>query len=351
MTNQEIVIRPSDETMTFMPVMNVQQALKRREQIVDFVRTLMKKGDDYGTIPGSQKSCLLKAGAEKLASFFGLEPQFEPIEEVADWTGKDHAGELFYYIRYRCVIWRDGKRLGMCEGSCNTWESKYRYRWLPEDQVPPGLKKELLQQQDGSRKHTEFEFAVNKAETTGKYGKPAEYWQAFQDAIAKGTAIVGERNIKDVPKKTYTISLGTRLYRCPNPDIADQVNTIQKMAQKRAFIGAMLIATGASQFFTQDLGDNEPDDDTEKDPVDLATAEFKAADKSKKMAAFHLLEKRLNELTGGDDYFYQILREEADAKKPDEIKTLGKAMAAFRRMWMEVERLGNPDSGGEDAPF
>jgi hypothetical protein len=34
-------------------------------------------------------------------------------------------------------------------------------------------------------------------------------------------------------------------------------NTIMKMAQKRAFVGAILIATGASEYFTQDIEDME----------------------------------------------------------------------------------------------
>ena len=41
----------------------------------------------------------------------------------------------------------------------------------------------------------------------------------------------------------------------PNPDICDQVNTIQKMATKRAMIAAVLIAVNASEFFTQDVED------------------------------------------------------------------------------------------------
>jgi hypothetical protein len=43
--------------------------------------------------------------------------------------------------------------------------------------------------------------------------------------------------------------------RVPNPDIADQVNTIQKMAQKRALVGVCLLAVNASEFFTQDVED------------------------------------------------------------------------------------------------
>ena len=52
--------------------------------------------------------------------------------------------------------------------------------------------------------------------------------------------------------------MSTRLYRIPNPDGADVVNTIQKMAQKRALVAATLIATSASEFFTQDVEDADP---------------------------------------------------------------------------------------------
>lgn len=39
--------------------------------------------------------------------------------------------------------------------------------------------------------------------------------------------------------------------------IYDILNTLQKMAQKRAFVGAIIFATGASDFFTQDIDDPE----------------------------------------------------------------------------------------------
>lgn len=37
--------------------------------------------------------------------------------------------------------------------------------------------------------------------------------------------------------------------------IFDVLNTLQKMAQKRAFVGAIILAVGASDFFTQDIDD------------------------------------------------------------------------------------------------
>jgi hypothetical protein len=38
-----------------------------------------------------------------------------------------------------------------------------------------------------------------------------------------------------------------------NTPIADIMNTLQKMAQKRAYVGAIIQATGASDFYTQDI--------------------------------------------------------------------------------------------------
>lgn len=46
----------------------------------------------------------------------------------------------------------------------------------------------------------------------------------------------------------------------PTP-VCDVLNTLQKMAQKRSFVGAIILATGASDFFTQDIDD----------PTDAAT--------------------------------------------------------------------------------
>jgi hypothetical protein len=44
-------------------------------------------------------------------------------------------------------------------------------------------------------------------------------------------------------------------YRVPNEDMADVVNTLQKMAYKRALVAATLLAINASEFFTQDVED------------------------------------------------------------------------------------------------
>lgn len=47
-----------------------------------------------------------------------------------------------------------------------------------------------------------------------------------------------------------------------NPEIADLYNTVDKMAAKRAYVAAVISATGVSDMFTQDIGDDETHDVT-----------------------------------------------------------------------------------------
>jgi hypothetical protein len=105
---------------------------------------------------------------------------------------------------------------------------------------------------------SELDFAIERAETSGTYGKPAEHWQMFRDAIRDRTARPVEKVTRRGKSVAWEIDVDTALYRVPNPDVADVVNTIQKMAQKRALVAATLIATSASEFFTQDVEDADP---------------------------------------------------------------------------------------------
>jgi len=247
--NEIIQTQPS----AVMPVIDIAQANARRTAMVQFVKSIMVDGIDYGVIPGTgDKPTLLKPGAEKLTTFFGLSKRFKIVECVEDWTGESHNGEPFFYYLYRCQLSRGDVLIAEGDGSCNSWESKYRYRWVKEDEVPDNLDKNKLPKRIGAI--SEFEFAIEKAETGGKYGKPAEYWQRFKDAMESGKYRRFEKMTKS--GKSYpAIEIGDTFYRVPNTDIASQVNTIQKMAQKRALVAATLLAVNASEFFTQDLED------------------------------------------------------------------------------------------------
>lgn len=255
MENLPAVLPQRDVTVAdFLPIFELPQALARRNAVVQYVQQLMVEGRDFGTIPGSNKPSLLKPGAEKLVTFFGMSPEFVTETSTEDWTGAQHGGEPFFYFTYRCRLTRNALLIGEGVGSCNSWESKYRYRWVPAAQVPASIDKATLAVRDSSV--SEFAFAVDKAETGGQYGKPMEYWQQFRAAIDNGTAVEIQKPTKS-GKKMAAWSIPRIMYQVPNKDVADVVNTVQKMAQKRALVAAVLVGVNASEFFTQDIEDME----------------------------------------------------------------------------------------------
>ncbi len=254
-----LVARYKASERAFLPAMSMEVALARRAAIVEFTRKIMVRDRDFGEISGTGKPTLLKPGAEKLCNFFGLEPEFTPVVDEIDWTGAQHGGETFCYVRYRCRLLRQGRIPGVGEGSCNSWESRYRYRWVSTEFLREDLDRTRLLKRGGHRTLCEFEFAIDRAETTGVYAKPAEYWQKFKEAITAGVARRVERDTRQGKSPAWEMDADTTLYRIPNPDVADLVNTIQKMAQKRALVAATLIATSASEFFTQDVEDTSGD--------------------------------------------------------------------------------------------
>jgi hypothetical protein len=212
------------EEARFLPALTLPQAMARRDAMVKFVQDIMVKDVDYGIIPGTDKPTLYKPGAERLCSFFGLTPDFEVVKEIEDWAG---AEPLFYY-RYKCRLLRDGRAVGDGEGSCNSRESKYR--WRQQDRVCPNCEKP----------------AIKKSKYAPRNDlSAAPGWYCYAKAGGCGTEFAAND-----PAIT-----GQQTGRAPNPDIFDLVNTIQKMGQKRAFIAATLIAVNASEFFTQDLDD------------------------------------------------------------------------------------------------
>jgi hypothetical protein len=176
------------------------EARIRLQELQAFVKGVMRQGEDYGTIPGTQKPTLYKPGAEKLAEVYGLGWRFEDVEIVQDWE------KGFFFYRKKCVLFSRRDGMVICEGvgSCNSREDKYAWRWYFENELPTGIDKKSLHSERKNSKKT---------------GKP------------------------------YT------RYRMPNPDVYSLVNTIEKMAAKRALVDAVKGATRSSDLFTQDIED------------------------------------------------------------------------------------------------
>jgi hypothetical protein len=184
----------------------LRQRMERMTEMIklkaEFLRNNLKEGieADYAVIPGcGDKKVLLKPGAEKLLDWHGYYPSFVLISEKEDWD----IG-LFAYV-YECTIKQRGSNIIIAtqQGDCSTMESKYRFEWKYLNQIPKDVNADTLTKREiGKNKTVQYRFLVE------------------------------------------------------NP--ADKRNTIRKMSQKRALLGATVLATATSSLFATDI---EPDDD------------------------------------------------------------------------------------------
>lgn len=180
------------------------EALRRMQELQAFVAEVMKEGTDFGIIPGTDKPTLLQPGAQKLAEIYGFAIDFEDAGSIEDFDRP-----LFAYKK-KCVLTsrRDGRFICAAVGSCNSREERYAARWVYESDVPAGIDKKTLRVKEFTSKRNGSKF---------------------------------------------------KKYRLPNEDLFSLVNTIEKMACKRALVGAVISATRSSGVFTQDAEDLPPE--------------------------------------------------------------------------------------------
>ncbi len=241
--SQEIVTRDGEVISgALMPAITIEQMVSRHKLIQQCAAQVMKEGADFGVIPGTERKdgtknlVLLKPGAEKLCTLFGLTPDFQADQNVADFD------KGLFFFSYRCVLLRGaaqvmndagkvvtiGQIVGMGIGSANSREKKYRR----EARSCPScggtfIKKSKFPPRDNP----------NLAPRWYCYGKiggcGAEFEADDPDILNQG----GQVDVNEA---------------------AELVNTLQKMAQKRSMVAAVLVATNASDLFTQDFGEEEP---------------------------------------------------------------------------------------------
>lgn len=179
-------------------VMEPAEAAALDKQLRECMRAVLQENVDYGLIPGmGNKPSLFKPGAEKLVQWFGF-----GFENVRDEIERDSDGARVG-VTYRCTVYKqltDGRKVTVatCEGYAGYDEDKF---------------------------YTSAERARAKAEEN-------ELKWARKDKR--------EPN----PKKWENAAE----YRAP-------WNSVLKMAQKRALVGAAIDATAAAGLFTQDIED------------------------------------------------------------------------------------------------
>jgi hypothetical protein len=232
--NNAIVVATNNSQLAtsadLMPAMSIEMAITRYNTVVEYTKRVLKKGRDYGTIPGTERKSddgtpsnasdtLLKPGAEKLCTLFGLTPDFVDYRVIEDWDRG-----LFYYA-YKCTLSRNGHLIASGIGSCNSREKKYRRsaRLCPDCGAATIKRSKYPPKNDPNAKAGWY--------CHEKAGGCGRQFDADDPAIT-------EQALRDDPSAA-----------------CDLINTVQKMAQKRAMVAATLIATNASEFFTQDVED------------------------------------------------------------------------------------------------
>lgn len=193
------------------------------------------EGRDFGVIPGTKKNVLLLPGAEKIALMF----QFSPSYQLTHTDLPGGHRECFAI----CTLTHapTGRIVGQMSGSSSTMEAKHRYRGASGKTCP---------------KCGAMACKASKKEWGGGY---------YCDSKAGGC---GERFKPGSEECKVLDDLPTT--RQENLDPADQWNTVVKIAQKRAYTGAVKCASAASELFTVDMEDAQPDSaEPPRKPVEM----------------------------------------------------------------------------------
>lgn len=212
------VVSPVVDQMAVSP-----EALKRQVQAIQLcMREVMHENVHYGKIPGCGiKPALFKPGAEKICLLFRLVPKFRFDERQLP---NDHMEIVVTSILEDLT----GRVVGEGIGSCSTREAKYR--WRNSERLCPNC------QQATIIKSKDFKT------------KNVNGWLCYEKKGGCGEKFpLGDNDIE-----------GQKVGKTENPDIADQYNTVRKMAKKRALVDVVISATAASDIFTQQITD-EPE--------------------------------------------------------------------------------------------
>lgn len=189
--NQMIIQQNNGSLIDSIDTETVVATMQKIATLQAVIQKTLRPDHDFGVIPGTQKPTMYKPGGEKICMMFGLTPQYDFMDKTENYK------DGFFAYNVRCTLYKNEQAVSQGVGSCNSWEKKYRY--INSDAVPEGVDPSTV--------------------------------------------------------KSFTDRYGRVKYKIDNPDPCDLVNTILKMAKKRAFVDAVLQVASLSEVFTQDLED------------------------------------------------------------------------------------------------
>jgi len=199
--NTDIIVAPASSPAEY---------IKNLAIFNEFVGTCLKKGKHYGSIPGAKGQMLYQSGAEIIGKYFAIGSTQRLVEKTEDFE----RGFFAYTYESTGIHIPTQMKLGSVQRSCNSFETKYLYAWVPEKWATP-------------------------------------------EQIA--------RKVDRKENQKYKGSFDLKIMKLPH-ELAGIINTLMSMAQKRAHTAMVRQVTAASEFF-QDEADEAPpgkDGDTSK---------------------------------------------------------------------------------------
>lgn len=235
----ELASTQASKDMSSALDLDVQRVIAQTVAIQKVMTALMQPGVHYGVVPGTErkdkdgkdisKPSLYQAGADKLCLLFRLRPVYKIRRtETEDFIGFEVRCQLFHIVTGE--LWGEGV------GSCNSREAKYANQSTAK--ICPLCKKP----------------AIIKGKSD--YGGG---WLCY--AKKDGCGAKFPDDAKEIVNQTGQILAGKAW---------DQHNAILKISCKRSKTAAVLTATAASDIFTQDLEDLEPDEVPPEPPAGTA---------------------------------------------------------------------------------
>ncbi len=177
-------------------IIDIERASRLKEGLQEFYSRVLTKGVDYSVLPGTPKPSLRKEGAELLTVGF----RYRPISTIVSSQEITDPDKPFFHYVVKCSLYKDNELMGEAVGAANSRELQFAYKWVDAN------------------------------------------------SVGKDTKTYGERMING--RKQVRVALEPW-------EIFSQQNKVLKMADKRAFVAAILRVTGASRIFTQDLEEEE----------------------------------------------------------------------------------------------
>lgn len=190
---------------------------------------VFQEGADYGVIPGTgTKPVLLLPGMEKLMRALRLRPEYVARQQIIDFD------KPLFFFQYECRLIEidTGIVVSSAIGSANSQESKWR--WRSAERVCPLCGEATIKKSKYPPKGTP------KGTLPG--------WYCYAKIGGCGAEF----------RHDDPAIVDQEVGRIENPDPADQLNTIDKIAQKRALGSSIKGAANVSELFTVDLDDLVP---------------------------------------------------------------------------------------------